>query len=64
MKKSFPIIILIMFLCVGFTSVDAKASLTIATFADPSKNSNNPLFTVDFIQYEAQRRMGLMPKPA
>ena len=38
-------------LSVGFLSVNAKASMTsmtIATFADPSRNSDNPLFTVDF----------------
>ena len=35
-------------LAVGFVSVNAKATMTIATFADPSKNSANPLFKVDF----------------
>ena len=37
-------------LAVGFISVNAKAgeSETIATFEDPSGNSNNPLFTVVF----------------
>jgi len=37
-----------MLLFVGFVSVDVKADFTVATFADPSGNSNNPLFTVDF----------------
>jgi hypothetical protein len=37
-----------MLLLVGFSFVDAKASSTIATFADPSISSSNPLFTVDF----------------
>ena len=57
MKKHFLIFIFLMFLSVGFISANAKASLTIATFADPSESSNNPLFTVDFIQYETQRRV-------
>ncbi|MFA5251267.1 MAG: PEP-CTERM sorting domain-containing protein [Phycisphaerae bacterium] len=48
MKKHYSILVLLMFLFVGFTSVNTKASLTVATFADPSKNSSNPLFTVDF----------------
>jgi hypothetical protein len=46
MKKRFLIIILLA-LSVGFISVNAKASITIATFADPSISSN-PLFRVDF----------------
>ena len=46
MKKH--LLIFLMFLSVGFISANAKASLTIATFADPSQSSNNPLFTVDF----------------
>jgi len=46
MKKRFLTIILLA-LIVGFVSVNAKATLTIATFADPSKNSANPLFKVD-----------------
>ncbi|MGA1979035.1 MAG: PEP-CTERM sorting domain-containing protein [Sedimentisphaerales bacterium] len=50
MEKHCLILILLVFLFVGFTSVNTKASLTIATFADPSRNSNNPLFTVDFTQ--------------
>jgi hypothetical protein len=49
MKDHCLILILLTFLFVGFISVDAKASLTIATFADPSEDSNNPLFKVDFI---------------
>jgi len=48
MKKHFAIIILLAFLFVGFISVNAKASITIATFADPSEDSDHPLFTVDF----------------
>ena len=48
MKKHLFILLLI-FLSVGFISVNVKAnSITIATFADPSKNSDDPLFTVDF----------------
>ena len=46
MKKH--ILIFLMFLSVGFISANAKASLTIATFDDPSGDSNNPLFTVNF----------------
>jgi hypothetical protein len=49
MKDHCLILILLTFLSVGFISADAKASLTIATFADPSEDSNNPLFKVDFI---------------
>jgi hypothetical protein len=48
MKNHCLILILLTFLSVGFISADAKASLTIATFADPN-NSANPLFTVDFL---------------
>jgi hypothetical protein len=47
MKKCFLITILLA-LFVGFVSVNAKATFTVATFADPSGDSNNPLFTVDF----------------
>ena len=43
-----------MFFSIGFVSVYARAdistSLTIATFADPSNNSNNSLFKVDFTE--------------
>jgi hypothetical protein len=46
MKKRFLIIILLA-LSVEFISVSAKASMTIATFADPSIGSR-PLFRVDF----------------
>jgi hypothetical protein len=49
MKNYCLILVLLTFLSVGFISADAKASLAIATFADPSGDSNNPLFTVDFI---------------
>ncbi len=50
MKKSFVSIILLMLTIVSFICIDAKAdSVTIATFADPSRNSGNPLFTVDFL---------------
>jgi PEP-CTERM motif len=45
-KRSFIIILLA--LSVGFISANAKASTTIATFADPSGNAGNPLFTVNF----------------
>jgi hypothetical protein len=48
MKKYSLISVLLMLLAVGFISVDAKASFTVATFADPSPNSSNPLFTVDY----------------
>ncbi|PKL43332.1 MAG: hypothetical protein CVV39_08615 [Planctomycetes bacterium HGW-Planctomycetes-1] len=48
MKKYHLILVLLTFLFVGFISVDAKASFTVATFADPSNNSSDPLFTVDF----------------
>ncbi len=51
MKKR-SLIIILLALAVGFISVNAKASITIATFADPSKSSVNPLFTVDFTQME------------
>jgi hypothetical protein len=49
-NKHCLILILLTFLSVGFISVNAKAasSFTVATFADPSGNSNNPLFTADF----------------
>ena len=50
MKKRYLIILLM--LAVGFVSVDAKATMTIATFADPSANSANPLFKVDFAQQQ------------
>jgi hypothetical protein len=46
MKRRSLIIILV--LSAGFISVNAKASMTIATFADPSRNGGAPLFTVDF----------------
>jgi hypothetical protein len=45
MKKHCLILILLTFLSVGFISVNTKAGLMIATFANPSKDSN-PLFTV------------------
>jgi hypothetical protein len=48
MKKHCSILLLLILLAVVFTSTDASASFTVATFADPSGNSNNPLFTVDF----------------
>jgi hypothetical protein len=48
--KHFLIIILLAFFAVGVISVNAKASATIATFADPSRNSSNPLFKVDYTQ--------------
>jgi hypothetical protein len=48
MKKR-SLIIILLALSVGVISVNAEASMTIATFADPSKNSSHPLFTVDFL---------------
>ena len=49
-KHCLILILLLMFLCVGFISANVKAnSITIATFADPSEDSGNPLFKVDFI---------------
>jgi PEP-CTERM motif len=45
-RRSLMIILLV--LSVGFISANAKATFTVATFADPSGNSGNPLFTVDF----------------
>jgi hypothetical protein len=49
MQRS-SLIIILLALSVGFLSVNAKASMTIATFDDPSTGSNDPLFTVDFTQ--------------
>ena len=46
-------LIIILALSAGFISANAKAtmdSMTIATFADPSASSSNPLFKVDFTQ--------------
>jgi hypothetical protein len=43
------LIIVLLALSVGFISANAKASMTIATFADPSKSSSHPLFTVNFL---------------
>lgn len=51
MKKRYLIMIALM-LAAGFVSVDAKATVTIATFADPSGNSSDPLFTVDYISMQ------------
>jgi hypothetical protein len=48
MKKNRLILVLLAIFSVGFISSDTKASFTVATFADPSKNSSNPLFKVDF----------------
>jgi hypothetical protein len=48
--RYYLILILLMPLYVGLIPADSKASLTIATFADPSKSSSDPLFTVDFVQ--------------
>jgi hypothetical protein len=50
MKRRSLIIILLTFFAVGFISVNAKASITIATFAAPFTGSGSPLFTVDFTQ--------------
>jgi hypothetical protein len=49
MKKRSLIIILLALSVVGFTSIDAKATFTVATFDDPSLGSSNPLFEVNFI---------------
>jgi PEP-CTERM motif len=48
MKRS-SLMIILLALSVGFISANAKATMTIATFADPSGNSSHPLFTVDFL---------------
>ena len=45
-KRSLISILLALF--VGFISGNAEATFTVATFADPSGNSDNPLFTVNF----------------
>ena len=50
MKRRSLIIVLLMFLAVGFVTVNTEASVTIATFADPFTGSSSPLFKVDFIQ--------------
>lgn len=50
MKTSIVTPILLICIFVGITSIDARATMTIATFSDPSNNSTNPLFTVDFTQ--------------
>lgn len=50
MKKSFLSIALFMCFFIGFTSIEAKATFTVATFADPSNYSGDPLFEVDFIE--------------
>jgi hypothetical protein len=54
MKKNLLIIALAMSVSVGFISANAAGtplvSLTLATFADPSPNSSNYLFKVDFTQ--------------
>jgi hypothetical protein len=49
MKTKFVSIILLMFAIIGIVSIDAKATFTVATFADPSGISANPLFEIDFI---------------
>jgi len=51
MKKSFVSISIVLLMCLfaGFTSIETKAA-TVATFADPSRNSDYPLFTVDFTE--------------
>ena len=48
-KKYLVISILLTFLAVGFISANARASMTMVTFADPSLSSSNPLFTIDFL---------------
>lgn len=47
MKKHLLIITLIF--SFGFISANVIASITMVTFDDPSLNSSNPLFTVDFL---------------
>ncbi|HBG28422.1 MAG: hypothetical protein A2Y10_11010 [Planctomycetes bacterium GWF2_41_51] len=49
MKKYLLIINLLIFFSVGFISANARASMTMVTFADPSLSSSNPLFTIDFL---------------
>ena len=48
MKRRFLISVLLV-LSYGFIAVNAKASFTVATFADPSRNSGTPLLTVNFL---------------
>lgn len=51
MKRHLLIIALAMSVSVGFISAGAAGtplSVTLATFADPAKDSSTPLFTVDF----------------
>jgi len=48
MKKSLISIVLLMCVFIAFTSINAKATFIVATFADPSNNSSNPLFNVNF----------------
>ncbi|OHB52054.1 MAG: hypothetical protein A2Y10_11005 [Planctomycetes bacterium GWF2_41_51] len=49
MKTKFVSIFILMLVIIGIVSIDAKATFTVATFADPSRISTNPLFEVDFI---------------
>lgn len=52
MKKHLLVVNLLIFFSVGFVSANAFGeivnSVTLATFADPSQSSVNPLFKVDF----------------
>ena len=50
MKKNFISIVLVICLFVGFSSTEAKATFTVATFADPSNNNSNPLFEANFTE--------------
>ncbi|HBG78430.1 MAG TPA: hypothetical protein DDW84_06250 [Phycisphaerales bacterium] len=47
-KRNFVTVVLLALAIAGFISVDAKATFTVATFSDPSGDSNSPLFEVDF----------------
>jgi hypothetical protein len=50
MKRHSLMVILVALFAVGVISANAKASSTIATFDDPSRNSSDPLFKTDFTQ--------------
>ena len=47
-KVNFLTFVLLAVCTVGFFSASAEATFTVATFSDPSINSDNPLFTVNF----------------
>lgn len=48
MKINRLLMVLLTILSIAVFFGEAKASFTVATFADPSNNSSNPLFNVDF----------------